>query len=247
MGKQSKIRWTHNDKIEFAKMRKSHNAKISRLEKEKPELAEFLPAKIYMKDVQTRKDFEKTKQLAKMFTKRGSEKITEINKIEVPEFYKKQAKRMLEHDNRRKAQQRKQLSNEKGTNTKANKIVTTRGKLETAKTKEGLLKKVENLKNKFFDAGISASNEAYKQNYLEAVTQYLDPFGKPIVHLLSNVDSATMVKYGLGNMKLSLSYLYDSQSRETKAYDVYNEWIYVLDLKAVDFEDALAEIEYLEE
>ena len=247
MGKQSKIRWTDKDKIEFEKMRKSHNAKISRLEKEKPELAEFLPERIKKSQIQTRKDLEKTKKIANVFRERGSEKITNINNIEVPSFFKKQAEIMLEHDNKRKAQQRKQLSTEKGTNTKANKIATTKGKLETAKTKEALKKKVKNLKNKFYDAGISASNEAYKQNYLEAVTQYLDPFGKPIVDLLNNVDSATMVKYGLGNMKLSISYLYDLQSRETKAYDVYNEWVYVLDLKAVDFEDALAEIEDLEE
>ena len=63
MAKRYRIKWRLQDRKTLARTVKNFNAKITRLEKKHPELKEFLPEKISVKDlknnIETRQDFNR--------------------------------------------------------------------------------------------------------------------------------------------------------------------------------------------
>lgn len=74
---QSKIRWRESDAEKLAKKVKNFNAKISRLEKNHPELKDIIPEKMSAKDlkkgIQSRKQYNDIIKSLSDFTKRGAE------------------------------------------------------------------------------------------------------------------------------------------------------------------------------
>lgn len=82
MSKIYNIRWKQSDHEELRKAVKNFNAKISRLERDRPEIKKFLPEKISVKEmrnlVKTRQDLTREIKSLKRFTKRGSEEIVDI-------------------------------------------------------------------------------------------------------------------------------------------------------------------------
>lgn len=237
------IKWRDTDKNELQRINKNARAKLNRLEKQKPELQEFLPEIKKRSDFTNRQDFNNYIKEIKRFTERGSEKIVEYKGFEVPKYFKKEAIIAQTKENKIRSEQRKQISNEMGTNTKSNRIATTPVKLEKSKNTKDLVKRVEHLKTKNTKQVQKMMSDAYKKNYFETVDKNLNEYGRPIISLLQDIDGKILAKYAKGNVKLSVEYTYSPQQQEIKANDIYNEWCYVLGLER-DYEE---EIQVLEE
>lgn len=114
MSRKSKIRWRESDRKELQRTINNYNAKLRRLEKSKPELAEFLPKRITKKEamgaIESRADFTRLTRSLQRFTQRGAEapvtssRGAKATKWEVDEFNR--AQRAV---NIRKAKERAKL------------------------------------------------------------------------------------------------------------------------------------------
>lgn len=98
--KQYAIRWRKSDTAELRRVIKNFNAKIYRLRKTRPELAEYLPDTVKVSDtvksIHTRQEFNRTIKSLQRFSKKGAEKPTKSSrgakatKWEVSELKKKE-------------------------------------------------------------------------------------------------------------------------------------------------------------
>lgn len=86
MSKQHKIRWSKQDNYELTKAVRNFNAKVTRLSKKSPEIANILPEKVSVKDVKalidTRQDLNREINMLKRFSRRGAEAIVPIDSTE---------------------------------------------------------------------------------------------------------------------------------------------------------------------
>ena len=82
MSKYHKIRWSEQDTEEINKAVRNFNAKINRVAKKNPEVANLLPEKISAKQlkelINTRQDLHRELNALKRFSKRGAEEIVTI-------------------------------------------------------------------------------------------------------------------------------------------------------------------------
>ena len=114
MSKKSNIRWRGSDEKELERTVRNFNAKINRLAKNRPELKEYLPAKVSKKEVkegiETRADLNRTLNSLQRFTKRGAENPVQSSRgakatqWDVDEFKHKQR-----IENARRTRERKKL------------------------------------------------------------------------------------------------------------------------------------------
>lgn len=116
MAKQpSKIRWRDSDTAELQRVINNFNAKLYRLNKNNPDLAEFLPDRVkkseVIKSIETRADFNRVLNSYKRFSKRGAEAPVKSSRgakstqWEVDEFKQKQR-----IENARRTRERKKLN-----------------------------------------------------------------------------------------------------------------------------------------
>ena len=85
MSKQPpKIRWRQSDTDELQRVINNFNAKLYRIKKSKPELAEYLPERLkkseVVKSIGTRADFNRIINSYKRFSRRGAEKPIKTNR-----------------------------------------------------------------------------------------------------------------------------------------------------------------------
>lgn len=82
MSRRYNIKWTEADQKELARTVKNFNAKISRLEKKNPEIANYLPERVTQKElkdlIKTRQDLNREINALQRFSRKGAEKIVEI-------------------------------------------------------------------------------------------------------------------------------------------------------------------------
>lgn len=98
--KQYAIRWRKSDTAELQRVINNFNAKIYRLRKKKPELAEYLPNTVKKSDIiesiHTRQEFNRTIKSLQRFSQKGAEKPAhssrgaKATKWEVSELKKKE-------------------------------------------------------------------------------------------------------------------------------------------------------------
>lgn len=86
MSKYHSIRWTEQDTKEINRVVKNFNAKVSRLAKKNPKLANILPEKVTTKQlkilINTRQDLNRELNALKRFSKKGAEKIVDVPNTE---------------------------------------------------------------------------------------------------------------------------------------------------------------------
>lgn len=119
MARRSKIRWRESDEKELQRIVKNYNAKLRRLQKEHPEMVDFLPNRITKKSVmdsiETRADFKRVTASLSRFTKRGAEKPVvssrgaKATQWEVDEFKNKQRIENARRTRERKAIEAKEV------------------------------------------------------------------------------------------------------------------------------------------
>ncbi len=222
----SKIRWTEEEKVEFRKIRKNYNAKINRLAaKLPPEQRQFLPEKISMDQIYSRKDFNRAKKMASMFTARGSEETVVYKKQEVPKFFKQQLQYTQKVENSKRAAKRKAFTPEKGTATQAKQAANAPFKMAKPKYEvEELIKRKESMEKRLFDADAVAKAQVYKDRYIESVKVELGALGNPIVDMIKDIPADKFVKSLEGEYELNIAFVSDITDSVIRAQAIYNKW-----------------------
>lgn len=190
MAKQPpKIRWRDSDSAELQRVIKNFNAKLNRLKKKSPEIAEYLPERLKKSDVidsiGTRADFNRVLNSYKRFSKRGAEapvkssRGAKATEWEVSEFKHKQR-----IENARRTRERKKLNEQevkrggKGTGVKRAEMGRLKDNaLKPSKKKfENLSQKEWELASKNIDRMLNASYrgkrlEEMRENYIKGLTE----------------------------------------------------------------------------
>ena len=82
MSRRYNIKWRDADNQEIARVVKNFNAKISRIEKSHPELANVLPERVTAKSIKelvsTRQDLNRELNMLRRFSKRGAEEVVDV-------------------------------------------------------------------------------------------------------------------------------------------------------------------------
>ena len=200
---------------------KNFNAKITRLEKRHPELKEFLPEKISVKDlknnIETRQDFNRELKSLKRFSKKGAEKpVLSKSGITTTAWEKKEVGYKVALLNRKRKAEREKanVSTEKGT----------MGTIENAGLKpkkynintiepsswERFKKNVEKqIKSSYFDE----KKELYKQNYIKG---FINVFGggfivgfDSVLQKLKDMPADELVDLYYNDPVMELDFIYD--------------------------------------
>lgn len=82
MSTRYNIKWRDADNQEIARVVKNFNAKITRIEKNHPEMASVLPERVTVKGIKdlinTRQDLNRELNMLKRFSKRGAEQVVDV-------------------------------------------------------------------------------------------------------------------------------------------------------------------------
>jgi len=110
MSKSSKIRWRERDTQQLAKKVKNFNAKLTRLTKKNPALAEILPDRVSMKDLRgditTRQEYNRVIKALSSFTEKGAEEVvTGKSGVTTTKWQLQQVKKAVAIENRRRKKQ----------------------------------------------------------------------------------------------------------------------------------------------
>lgn len=110
MSKSSKIRWRERDTQQLAKKVKNFNAKLTRLTKKNPALAEILPDKVSMKDLRgditNRQEYNRVIKALSAFTEKGAEEVvTGKSGVTTTKWQLQQVRKAVALENRRRKKQ----------------------------------------------------------------------------------------------------------------------------------------------
>lgn len=110
MPKSSKIRWRERDTEQLAKKVKNFNAKLTRLTKKNPALAEILPQRVSMKDLRgditNRQEYNRVIKALSSFTEKGAEEVvTGKSGVTTTKWQLQQVRKAVAIENRRRKKQ----------------------------------------------------------------------------------------------------------------------------------------------
>lgn len=117
MSKQHKIRWREQDRRELNRVVTNFNAKINRLIKKNPQLANILPEKVNVSSlkqiINTRQDLNRELNALKRFSKRGAEEIVKVDEndynLQVTKWQRNEMNRRVGIINRKRKARLEQL------------------------------------------------------------------------------------------------------------------------------------------
>lgn len=119
MSKYHKINWRESDRAELNRVVKNFNAKINRLAKKNPEIANVLPEKIVVSElkelINTRQDLKRELNSLRRFSKRGSEEIVVVENndynLQTTKWQRTEMNRRVGIINRRRKSRLEELTN----------------------------------------------------------------------------------------------------------------------------------------
>lgn len=114
MPKSSKIRWRDRDTEQLARKVKNFNAKLTRLTKKNPALAEVLPervsAKALKQDITNRQEYNRVIKALSAFTEKGAEAVvTGKQGVTTTKWQLQQVKKAVAIENRRRKKEAERL------------------------------------------------------------------------------------------------------------------------------------------
>lgn len=114
MSKSSKIRWRERDTEQLARKVKNFNAKLTRLTKKNPALAEILPDRVSMKDLRgditNRQEYNRVIKALSAFTEKGAEAVvTGKQGVTTTKWQLQQVKKAVAIENRRRKKEAERL------------------------------------------------------------------------------------------------------------------------------------------
>lgn len=238
--KQHKIRWRDSDSEELQRVINNFNAKLYRIKKKHPEMAEYLPDRVRKKDlvknIHTRSDFNRAVTSLKRFGKRGAEnpvkssRGAKTTKWEVDEV-KKKARRV----NREREKERNALldtevtSRGKGTGSKRS---------EMGKLKENELKPInvnftiksqkewDKLKESI-DAQLDEANKMFRKsnmklNYIKGLENA--GFSDDVVALVHQMNPDNFISTVETDAEATFDFIYDPIEHNLKEDSLRETW-----------------------
>lgn len=114
MSKSSKIRWRERDTEQLARKVKNFNAKLTRLTKKNPALADVLPERVSTKalkqDITNRQEYNRVIKALSAFTEKGAEEVvTGKQGVTTTKWQLQQVKKAVAIENRRRKKEAERL------------------------------------------------------------------------------------------------------------------------------------------
>lgn len=244
MQESPKIKWRKSDLEHLEKTIKKFNAKLSRVEKNKPDIAQYQPNKISKKEmidkIGTRKDFNRELKSLERYLKRGSEVIKEsktgnkVSKWEYREVALKVAK-----INRDKTRERKKLeqlevtSQGKKTGLKRGEMGSERmtslepKKFDFDKIKKGKEwdKFVESVEKQVRDSYADDKYDLWKENYIKGIENVFGNNASDIISAIRSIDSSIVINKFYSEQEASIDFIYDPLELNAKLDVLRDIWV----------------------
>ena len=224
MQKRSKIKWRKSDEQELSKAVRKFNAKRTRLINKFPEMEEYLPDKLSVKDirknVQTRREFKNELKSIERFMRKGAEKpiVTETG-IKTTVYEKKEVGIKVRTLNIRKTAERKKadVSTEKGTmgTIKANNLLPKKYDIDKIK-KSDWDKFKQSVEKQIKDSYTSDRDSRYKENFLKGLDNAYGEKAEYLIELVKQIDPETLVQMYYDNPILQIDFIYDPIEMDAK-------------------------------
>lgn len=121
MSRTHSIKWRRSDEEELRRVVKNFNAKISRIIKKNPDVANYLPTRVSYKDLRqtitSRKEFNRELNSLKRFSQKGSEKIVTAKEsgLKTTAWERKEVGIQVAIINRERTRKRKLVEEEEAT------------------------------------------------------------------------------------------------------------------------------------
>lgn len=141
MSRPHSIKWRRSDEQELKRVVKNFNAKLSRIIKKNPAIAEYLPPRVSYKDLRenitNRKEFNRELNSLKRFSQKGSEEIVTAKNtgLKVTKWEKKEVGIQVAIINRERSRKRKLLEEEEAT-SRGQRLNLTRAQMNSIRMNE---------------------------------------------------------------------------------------------------------------
>lgn len=237
MSKRYSIKWRKSDQKLLSNAVRSFNAKRTRLIKQVPELEDFLPAKLVVKDIkasiQTRQDFNRELNSIKRFMKKGAEKTVYTKQgVKTTKYMVNELKIKVQTINRERARKLKEMNptTEKGTmgSIKQNSLRPKQFNLENMSQK-GWEKFVESVTKQSASTYWEERYNQYKENYLKALENQLGshPLYETLKNKAEGMTPEELERVYYQEPNLQIDFIYDENEMEwvanlmNEAFDAY--------------------------
>lgn len=224
MQKRSKIKWRKSDEQELAKAVRKFNAKRTRLINKFPEMEDFLPERLSVKDIKgditTRNEFKNQIKSIERFMRKGAEKpiITETG-IKTTAYEKKEVGIKVRAINVRKAHERKKadVSTEKGTmgTIRANNLLPKKYDIDKIK-KSDWKKFKESVEKQNKDSYTDERYDRYKENYLKGLDNAFGARATRLKQMIEKIPPDVLVQMYYDEPILQIDFIYDPIEMEAK-------------------------------
>ena len=222
MPKSNIAKWRSVDEARLKRLVKNFNAKIRRIEKNRPEIAALQPPKENLKALrETLKGMSRVDinyQFKKMenYLKKGAElPYTTKQGVNTTVWEKKEIDRAVRTINARNKAliQKYEPSTTKGTmgTIERNNLQPRKNRVNTIQPKD-YNRYVSNLFKQVMQNDVER-NERYKENFLKAVENIMGENSK-LYQVVKNMDSALLTKYYYTEPLLQLTFVYDPKDAE---------------------------------
>lgn len=232
MPKRSNIKWRDNDLAELERVIRNFNAKITRVTKRNPSLAPFLPEKVskseLKKSITTRADFNRELNSLKRFSRKGAEQVKTYPSGETLSNYRVNELRIGNRiRNARRSREAKEfnISVQTGTMGQMSAQNLKPRKVNLNKmTMKDIEKFEEVLERELMSNYRERAAESYKQNYLNAILDFLGEDGQELYDYIQKMDSDKVYKFGVKNPILSIGFTSDPLPTDLIAEQALAEW-----------------------
>jgi hypothetical protein len=216
MAKKHNIRWTNKDNENLRKSVKNFNAKVERAIKKNPDLINYLPKKLSVKElrneIQTRADLNRKLNSVKKFAKKDAEKLVttetgfKITKYELNEY--KNNVRILNITN---AIKRKDLglSAEKGTSRQVKELNIDKRKPKVGTSLDEFRIISDSIAKKLDSKLKQKQLSDYRKNYIKAIEES-GINSDQIKNMIKNLSDEKLFQLTSSNPKLIIDFYYDT-------------------------------------
>ena len=242
MPRKSKIRWRDSDTQELQRIINNYNQKLYRLNKNKPELADYLPQRMTMtqavEKIESRADFNRLANSLQRFSRRGAETpVTSSRGAKATQWEVEEFTRAQQIDNARKTRERKELEQQevkiagKGQgktraemgSIKQNELKPSKGKFDSKSQEEW------NRAKKALDERLRASYTEDSRRYM--MVNYIRGlrhagFSEELVNYITTIDPDKFATIVDTDEAASFDFIYDPielKVKEDKLWDVWEE------------------------
>ena len=232
MPKQPDIKWRNKDLAKLERILNNFNAKIRRVKKKKPKIAEFQPETIKLSAlknaISSRRDFNNEIKALQRYSKRGSEEVVSGKRGLTLTVWKKNEVAIKTATLNRKLTaeiKRAGISAEKGTAQLIEQQNLRHKKFSIDKTEKEFEKFTAMVEKRLIDKDREKKLKEYHQNYKDAITNFLGEEGDNLLKFIEGVTN--FEKFFLNSLSdplLNIGFISDPLEARTIAEKALNNW-----------------------